>query len=34
MVPIVSYTGLAGKYPAGLDSEPELPDLMNEVASS
>ena len=25
--------GLASKYPAGLDSEPELPDLMNEVAA-
>ena len=29
----VSYTDLASKYPAGLDSEPELPDLMNEVAA-
>ena len=29
----VSYTGLASKYPAGLDSEPELRDLMNEVAA-
>ena len=25
--------GLASKYPAGLKSEPELPDLMNEVAA-
>ena len=29
----ISYTDLHGKYPAGLDSEPELPDLMNEVAA-
>ena len=29
----VSCAGLASKYPAGLDSEPELPDLMNEVAA-
>ena len=27
------YTDLHSKYPAGLDSEPELPDLMNEVAA-
>ena len=26
-------TGLCGKYPAGLKSEPELSDLMNEVAA-
>ena len=25
--------GFASKYPAGLKSEPELPDLMNEVAA-
>ena len=25
--------GLSSKYPAGLESEPELPDLMNEVAA-
>ena len=25
--------GLASKYPAGLYNEPELPDLMNEVAA-
>ena len=30
----VSYTDLHSKYPAGLDSEPELPDLMNEVAAA
>ena len=30
----VSCTGLASKYPAGLDSEPELPDLINEVAAA
>ena len=30
----LSCTGLASKYPAGLDSEPELPDLMNEVAAA
>ena len=29
----VSYSGLHSKYPAGLDSEPELSDLMNEVAA-
>ena len=29
----VSYTDLASKYPAGLDSEPELSDLMKEVAA-
>ena len=29
----VSYSGLHSKYPAGLDSQPELPDLMNEVAA-
>ena len=29
----VSCLGLASKYPAGLDSEPELQDLMNEVAA-
>ena len=29
----VSYTDLATKYPAGLDSQPELPDLMKEVAA-
>ena len=29
----VSYSGLHSKYPAGLDSEPELSDLMNEVAT-
>ena len=28
-----SYTDLASKYPAGLDSQPELSDLMNEVAA-
>ena len=28
------YTGLHSKYPAGLDSEPELADLMNEVAAA
>ena len=27
------YTGLDSKYPAGLDSQPELSDLMNEVAA-
>ena len=27
------YTDLHSKYPAGLDSEPELADLMNEVAA-
>ena len=26
-------TGLCSKYPAGLESEPELSDLMNEVAA-
>lgn len=25
--------GLSSKYPAGLENEPELPDLMNEVAA-
>ena len=30
---VVSYTDLHDKYPAGLDSVPELPDLMNEVAA-
>ena len=25
--------GLSSKYPAGLESEPELSDLMNEVAA-
>ena len=29
----VSYTDLASKYPAGLNSEPELSDLMKEVAA-
>ena len=29
----VSYIDLVSKYPAGLDSEPELPDLMNKVAA-
>ena len=29
----VSYIDLVSNYPAGLDSEPELPDLMNEVAA-
>ena len=29
----VSYTDLVSKYPAGLDSEPELSDLMKEVAA-
>ena len=29
----VSYSGLHRKYPAGLDSQPELSDLMNEVAA-
>ena len=29
----VSYLDLVSKYPLGLDSEPELPDLMNEVAA-
>ena len=29
----VSYSGLHCKYPAGLDSEPELSDLMMEVAA-
>ena len=29
----VSYSGLYSKYPAGLDSEPDLRDLMNEVAA-
>ena len=29
----VSYTDLYRKYPAGLDSEPELSDLMKEVAA-
>ena len=29
----VSYIDLVSKYPAGLDSQPELPDLMNEVAA-
>ena len=29
----VSCTGLATKYPSGLNSEPELRDLMNEVAA-
>ena len=28
-----SYTGWQSTYQAGLDSEPELPDLMNEVAA-
>ena len=28
------YTDLHNKYPAGLDSEPEFPDLMNEVAAA
>ena len=27
------YTGLHSKYPAGLESQPELADLMNEVAA-
>ena len=27
------YIDLHSKYPAGLDSEPELPDLINEVAT-
>ena len=27
------YTGLHSKYPNGLDSQPELADLMNEVAA-
>jgi len=27
------YTGLYSKYPAGLNSQPELSDLMNEVAA-
>ena len=27
------YSDLYSKYPAGLDSEPELSDLMNEVAA-
>ena len=30
----VSYSGLHSKHPAGLDSEPELSDLMNEVAAN
>ena len=30
----VSYTDLHSKYPAGLDSKPELRDLMNEVAAA
>ena len=30
----VSCTDLASKYPAGLNSEPELSDLMNEVAAN
>ena len=29
----VSYSGLHSKYPAGLDSQPKLSDLMNEVAA-
>ena len=29
-----SYTDLATKYPAGLISRPELPDLMKEVAAN
>ena len=29
----VSYTDLASEYPAGLNSEPELSDLMKEVAA-
>ena len=29
----VSYTGWQSRYQHGLDSEPELPDLMNEVAA-
>ena len=29
----VSVTDLASKYPAGLDSEPEIRDLMNKVAT-
>jgi len=29
----VSYSDLHTKYPAGLDSQPELSDLMNEVAA-
>ena len=29
----VSYSGLYSKYPAGLDSEPELSDIMMEVAA-
>ena len=29
----VSCSGLSSKYPAGLDSEPELRDLMNEIAA-
>ena len=29
----VSFTDLASKYPAGLDSKPELFDLMNKVAA-
>ena len=30
---VLSCTGLATKCPAGLHGEPELPDLMNEVAA-
>ena len=30
----VSCTGLASKFLAGLDSEPELPDLMNDIAAT
>ena len=30
----VSFTDLASKYPAGLNSEPDLSDLMNEVAAA
>ena len=35
ITPIVFSTslGLHTKYPAGLNSQPELPDLMNEVAA-
>ena len=29
----VSYSGLHSKYPLGLDSQPKLLDLMNEVAT-
>ena len=29
----ISFTDLSSKYPASLDSEPELADLMNEIAA-